>query len=43
MTFLNAESHCDDNTKVIEDFISFPESPSLLFLDGYCMNYEQNN
>jgi len=37
---LSIESLCDGNTKVIEDFISFPESPSLLFLDAYFVSYE---
>jgi hypothetical protein len=42
LTFLNVESCCDGNTKGVEDFISFPESPSLLFLDEYLMSYEEN-
>jgi hypothetical protein len=28
---LSVESCCDDNTKVVERFLSFPESPSLIF------------
>jgi hypothetical protein len=34
------ESCYADYTKLIEDFISFPESPSLIFLDGYFVSYE---
>jgi hypothetical protein len=30
---LSIESCCDDNTKVVEHFLNFLESPSLLFLD----------
>jgi hypothetical protein len=33
LTLLSVESCCDDNTKVVEHFVSFPESPILLVLD----------
>jgi hypothetical protein len=30
---LSVEPCCDKNTKIVEHFLSFPESPSLLVLD----------
>jgi hypothetical protein len=42
LTFQNAESCCDGNIKGVENIISFPESPSLLFLDEYLVSYEEN-
>jgi hypothetical protein len=42
MTLLNVESLCDVNTEIVEDFISFTKSPSLVLSDAYLVNYELN-